>query len=32
MQVGYYKDQDLATAGETSDDVYSNGSLKKIKD
>lgn len=32
MQAGFYKDQDLTAAGETSDDVYSNGSLKKIKD
>lgn len=32
MQVGFYKDQDIAAAGETSEDVYSNGSLKKIKD
>ena len=32
MQVGFYKDQEIAAAGESSDDVYSNGSLKKIKD
>jgi len=32
MQVGFYKDQSLAFGGENSDDVYSNWTLKKIRD
>ena len=32
MQVGFYKDQSLAFGGENNDDVYSNWTLKKIKD
>lgn len=31
MQLGFYKDQSLAAAGESADDVYSNGTIKKIK-
>lgn len=31
-QLGFYKDQSLANAGETVEDVYSNGKLKKTKD
>lgn len=29
--IGVYKDPDRASAGETSDDVYSNWQTKKIK-
>lgn len=29
--VGFYKDPDRSSAGETSEDVYANGMLKKIK-
>jgi len=32
LQLGYYKDQELAPAGESIEDVYSNGVLKKTKD
>ena len=32
LQLGFYKDQSLSNAGETSEDVYSNGKLKKMKD
>ena len=32
IQLGFYKDQSIASAGETTDDVYSNGTLKKTKD
>ena len=32
LQLGFYKDQTLANAGETSEDVYSNGTLKKTRD
>ena len=31
MQLGFYKDQSLAAAGESVDDIYSNGTIKKIK-
>lgn len=31
LQLGFYKDQSLAAAGESVDDVYSNGIIKKIK-
>lgn len=31
-QLGFYKDQSLANAGETTEDVYSNGKIKKMKD
>lgn len=31
-QLWFYKDQTLSNAGETVDDVYSNGTLKKTKD
>jgi len=31
-QLGFYKDQSLANAGETVEDIYSNGSLKKMRD
>ncbi|MDR3169785.1 MAG: hypothetical protein LBU27_08885 [Candidatus Peribacteria bacterium] len=30
LQVGFYKDQDISAGGETVDDVYSNGQLKKM--
>lgn len=32
MQLGFYKDQDMQGAGESVEDVYSNGTLKKTKD
>ena len=32
LQLGFYKDQSLANAGETVEDVYSNGTLKKMRD
>lgn len=32
LQLGFYKDQSLASAGETVEDVYSNGTLKKMRD
>jgi len=32
LQLWLYKDQSIANAGETVDDVYSNGTLKKTKD
>ena len=32
MQLGFYKDQSLAAAGESADDVYSNGTIKKVRD
>ncbi len=32
MQIGFYKDQDITAAGESSEDPYSNGSIKKTKD
>lgn len=32
LQLWFYKDQSIANAGETVDDVYSNGTLKKTKD
>lgn len=32
LQLGFYKDQSLANAGETVEDVYSNGTLKKTRD
>jgi hypothetical protein len=32
LQLGFYNDQSLSNAGETSEDVYSNGKLKKTKD
>lgn len=32
MHLGFYKDPELASAGETSEDVYANGTLKKTKD
>lgn len=32
LQLGLYKDQSLAAAGESVDDVYSNGTIKKTKD
>lgn len=32
IQLGFYKDQELAAAGESIEDVYSNGTLKKTKD
>lgn len=32
LQVGFYKDQSLSAAGESLEDVYSNGTIKKIKD
>ena len=32
MQLGFYKDQSLAPAGESIEDVYSNGVIKKTKD
>ena len=31
LQLGFYKDQSLAAAGESVDDIYSNGTIKKIK-
>lgn len=31
LQLGFYKDQELAPAGESVEDVYSNGVLKKTK-
>ena len=31
LQLGLYKDQSLAAAGESVDDVYSNGTIKKVK-
>jgi hypothetical protein len=30
IQVGFYKDQDISAGGESVDDVYSNGTLKKM--
>ena len=32
LQVGFYKDQTLAAAGESVEDVYSNGTIKKTRD
>lgn len=32
MQLGFYKDQEMAWAGESVEDVYSNGTIKKTKD
>lgn len=32
LQLGFYKDQELAAAWESIDDVYSNWTIKKIKD
>lgn len=32
VQIGFYKDQDLTTAGESTEDVYANGTIKKVKD
>ena len=32
LQLGFYKDQSLANAGESVEDVYSNGTLKKTRD
>lgn len=32
LQLWFYKDQSLANAGETVEDVYSNGTLKKTRD
>lgn len=32
LHLGFYKDQSLAAAGESVDDVYSNGTIKKTKD
>lgn len=32
LQIGFYKDQSLAAAGETAEDVYSNGTIKKVRD
>lgn len=32
LQLWFYKDQSLASAGETVEDVYSNGTLKKTRD
>lgn len=32
LQLGFYKDQGMAAAGESVDDVYSNGTLKKTRD
>ena len=32
LQIGFYKDQSLAAAGETLEDVYSNWTLKKVRD
>ena len=32
LQLGFYKDQALANAGETVEDVYSNGKIKKMRD
>jgi len=32
LQLGFYKDQSLANAGETTEDVYSNWKIKKMKD
>lgn len=32
VPIGFYKDQEISPAGESSEDVYSNGTLKKIKD
>lgn len=32
LQLGFYKDQDLAAAWESIEDVYSNGTIKKVKD
>lgn len=31
LQLGLYKDQSTAAAGESVDDVYSNGTIKKVK-
>ena len=32
LQLGFYKDQSMAAAWESTDDIYSNGVLKKTKD
>jgi len=32
MHLGFYKDQSLESAGETNEDVYSNWTIKKVKD
>lgn len=32
LQLGFYKDQSLTNAGETTEDVYSNWKIKKMKD
>ena len=32
LQIGFYKDQSLAAAGESVEDVYSNGTIKKTRD
>ena len=32
MHLGFYKDQNLESAGETNEDVYSNWTIKKVKD
>jgi len=32
LQLGFYKDQSLANAWETIEDVYSNGKIKKMRD
>ena len=32
LHLGFYKDQSLESAGETNEDVYSNGTIKKTKD
>ena len=32
LHLGFYKDQSLAAAGESVEDVYSNGTIKKTRD
>ena len=32
LQIGFYKNQSLAAAWESTEDVYSNGTIKKVKD